>query len=272
MKSLPRNFSSVFALAGDSTMTIDLAHREGGGNSHNDGRKAQTARRLASLSNTLAIPEESSVSVAVSVKHSDTRLPARLLTQRLGTRSVPPSTRRPRAPPPSSSKRPASTVAAGRSSGLRELLGRERLLARQRLEEAPRLRRELPPAARTAARARPAAAAVRPPGRAPRGRPPRRGRGSRRRAGARACRRRSRRRRARHGEHVAAEVGREPRGDERARAPRGLDDDDSGGEPRDDAVADREVLGPRLGRPADTPRGADAAPPIRSFSRACSRG
>ena len=53
--------------------------------------------------------------------------------------------------------------------------------------------------------------------------------------------------RARNGEDVAAEVVGQPRRDERARAPRRLDDDDSRREAGDDAVADREILGTRLG-------------------------
>ena len=51
---------------------------------------------------------------------------------------------------------------------------------------------------------------------------------------------------ARHGEDVAAEVVGQPRRNERARAARGLDDDDARREPRDDPVAHRKILGPRL--------------------------
>ena len=53
--------------------------------------------------------------------------------------------------------------------------------------------------------------------------------------------------RAGHGEHVAAEVGGEPRRDERARPSRGLDDHDPRRQARDDAIADRKILRARLG-------------------------
>ena len=57
-------------------------------------------------------------------------------------------------------------------------------------------------------------------------------------------------RRARDGHDLAARLGRQPRGDQRARARRSLDDDRPRAEPGDDPVAAREVAGPRLECPA----------------------
>src|SRR5262245_40103731 len=117
-----------------------------------------------------------------------------------------------------------------------EVLGRETVLAAQCVEDAPGLRRQ--------------------PGRRGGRAPSRPGHGADRREelredvlGAAAedravaqelvrARRRRREDRAGNREDVAAELGREARRDERARAPRRLDDDHSGGEPRDDAIAD----------------------------------
>ena len=53
-------------------------------------------------------------------------------------------------------------------------------------------------------------------------------------------------RRARHGEHLASLLEGEAGGDQRSRAARRLDDDDTMRKPRDDAVAPRKIPSARL--------------------------
>ena len=140
MKSLPRNFSRVFALAGDSTMTMDLAMQLG--RRKLSQRAAKRKPACLHSSNTYAFPK------CVSL---DAR----------GTKAI--STPPPRDAVPSSVQARGEPAALeleeAREHGRRrqierlgQLLGRQRLLARQDLEDAARLGGELAPAAADARR------------------------------------------------------------------------------------------------------------------------
>src|SRR5262249_40403729 len=147
-------------------------------------------------------------------------------------------------PAPSSSKRLARTVAAGRSSA-RTRSSAERPSSRQSASQMRRASGDIsadaarqiadrqdraPDGAKELGEHGPGAAAEdRPAPQEPVGAHRRRGED-----------------RSGHGEDVATEVAREARRDERARPPRGLDDDDARGEARDDAIPNRKILRPRL--------------------------
>ena len=121
---MPRNFSRVFALAGDSTMTRDLRHgHTGGGRSHIRPESANRAWHPAV--NNIGIPEKARRRLRSrdSLHHigNALRTPAsRICNPHLESFTASAPYRPPAAatarPAPSSSKRLARTVAAGRSS------------------------------------------------------------------------------------------------------------------------------------------------------------
>ena len=189
MKSRPRNFSRVFALAGDSTMTRGLGHFY-----RADGRSHIGRRKRKPEACTAAQHEPHS---RKGPRHGGIR-PHRLrnhfVSQRISPASAPGRrsgrpARAPRGPPPRARRgrqhgggRQVESAARAprRTASPRARESRRRGAPRTRARRDGAIqRRKRPPRAR-------------PRGRAPPARPRRRGRGSRRRAGARACRPRSR--------------------------------------------------------------------------------